>query len=52
MTTYKVWIHVEEVDEEEGDYREVGEPIEVADVATQDEASNIANYLVEAAEKY
>jgi hypothetical protein len=52
MATYKVWIHVEKVDEKRDLYADLSDPVEVADVATCAEAVNIVNYLAEAAEKY
>jgi len=42
MKKYKVWIHVEEIDEEEDTYEDVGLPEELGVFSTLEEAEQFA----------
>ena len=42
---YKVWIHVEEIDEENDHYEDITEPVEVARFANEIKAIEFADTL-------
>ena len=45
MSIYKVWIHVEEIDEAKGYYQECGSPFDMGEFETEDEAWDYAGEL-------
>ena len=45
MSIYKVWIHVEEIDEANDYYQECGSPLDMGGFETEDEAWDYANEL-------
>ena len=45
---YKVWVHVEEIDEDEGHYEDVGIPESIGEFETQEEATALQQQLVRA----
>jgi len=42
---FKVWIHVEEVDEENDFYKDCGEPIEISICETEEKAYDLADQI-------
>lgn len=45
MSEYKVWVQIEEYDEEEDDYRDLDEPIDIAIFDTEDQARDFVARL-------
>ena len=41
MIKYKVWVHIEEIDEEKDHYKDVGEPVSIATVDDLSDATEI-----------
>jgi len=46
MTTYKVWVHIEQVDESLDDYQDIGEPISVGEFGNLDDAMKLRDKLI------
>ena len=46
MTEYKVWIHIEEIDEEKDHYQEIEEPQEVGRFKSEQDAKQLADDLM------
>lgn len=42
---FKVWIHIEEIDEENDLYRDCGEPVEIDVCETEEEAYALADLV-------
>ena len=51
MRYYKVWVEIEEIDEENDSYLNVGEPSSIANFATFDEANMFVLTLYREAQK-
>jgi|TARA_B100000900_G_C20418011_1_gene649738 hypothetical protein len=51
MRYYKVWVEIEEIDEENDSYLNVGEPSPIANFATFDEANMFVLTLYREAQK-